>query len=207
MNIGVRERNLLIKMVIVFIITVVVPGYLSGWADVFRQDEVNRRQSLETEQRDLRAQLSDVAEQTRLYASFQEGYEEWRDRGVVVTETLDTTAWRNVMYDIKQRRGLGVIDFSFGEGQRVPTNASVYTQGSTTNIEILPMRVAMSMLHGMDIFMFLGDLADRADGIFIPLSCRMTRLNPGFEAVLRDNVRGECEVVWVLVYDPEGGSA
>lgn len=207
MDIGVRERNLFIKVAIVFVIAVVVPGYLSGWADVYRQEEIARRQSLQTEQRELRAQLSDVAEQTRLYADFQEGYEEWRDRGVVVTETLDTTAWRNIMYDIKQRRGFGVIDFSFGTNQRVPTEESVYTRGSTTNIEVLPMRVAMSMLHDMDIFMFLGDLAERADGVFIPLSCRMTRLEAGFEAVLRDNVRGECDVVWILVYDPEGDTA
>lgn len=205
MQLGVRETTLLIKIAVVVVVAVIVPAVLSGTADEYRQEEVNRQQSLRAELREVSGNRTDLAEQKRLYDSYLESYELWQERGVV-TDTVDRTVWRNVMYDIKQRRDLGVIDFTFGEGRRVLPKDSVHTEESTASIEVLPMNISMPMLHSMDIFMFLGDLSKRAQGVFFPLSCEMTRLEPGFDAVLRNNLRGECEIVWVFVYDPEEDS-
>ncbi|MGI9338322.1 MAG: hypothetical protein ACR2P4_07435 [Gammaproteobacteria bacterium] len=206
MPIGARERNLLIKIVIVVIITIVTPNYFSDWADVYRREAVSRGQTLQTELREVRTNRKNVTEQRRLYDAYLTSYQLRQDRGVVAG-TVDRVGLRNVMYDIKQKRRLGVIDFTFGTSQRVPSEESVFTEGSTANIGILPMHVSMPMLHDMDIFMFLDDLSKRAAGVFVPLSCEMTRLEADFSAALRDNVRGECDVVWVVVDDADGGSA
>ena len=201
MHIGIRERSI-IKVAIVAVIAAFVPYFLAGLAADYWQEEVNRGRSLQTELREVRGNRTGVVEQRRLYDSYLESYELWYGRGVV-TEFPDTEPWRNVMYDIKQKRDLGVIDINFGEGRRITSEDLVYTRDSTASMGILPMHVSMPMLHGMDMFMFLGDLESRVDGVFLPLSCEMTRLTTDYVAELRDNLRGDCDVIWVVMQDPE----
>lgn len=197
MQFGIRETTLLIKLAVVLALTVVVPGVFANWADGYRQEAVNRGQSLQTALREVRENLADVIQQKELYDNFQDSYELWQSRGVV-TDTVDSASWRNVMYEIKQKRKLGVVDFSFGDSLLVASADSTFTADSTARIGVLPMNLSMPMLHDMDIFMFLDDLAKRADGMFIPLLCEMTRLEVDFDAVLRDNIRGTCEIIWIF---------
>ena len=74
-----------------------------------------------------------------------ESYQQWLARGVIA-ENADTTKWRNVMYDIKQKRGLGVINFDFGASKRLPPEESIYTKDSTASIAMLPMRISMPLV-------------------------------------------------------------
>ena len=199
---GILEKTLAVKMAVVTLVAVIVPYYLAGAAVDYLQSQIGKQQSLQAELNDVRAKRRDITTQKRLLDNHLESYQQWLARGVIA-ENADTTKWRNVMYDIKQKRGLGVINFDFGASKRMPPEESIYTKDSTASIAMLPMRISMPMLHDMDMFMFLGDLSNRAAGVFFPVSCRMTRLEQGFAAVVRDNIKGECEVVWVFMQDPD----
>lgn len=201
MDIGIREKNA-IKVAIAAFVAAGIPYFLSSLAADYWQEEVNRGRELQTELLEVRKNRTSVVEQVQLYDAYLESYQQWYDRGVI-TEFPDTEPWRTVMYDIKQKRDLGVIDFTFGEGRRITSDQSDFTKDSTASMGILPMHISMPMLHGMDIFMFLGDMESRVEGLFLPLSCEITRLETVYAAELRNNLRGECDVVWVVMQDPD----
>ena len=102
---GILEKTLAVKMAVVTLVAVIVPYYLAGAAVDYLQSQIGKQQSLQAELNDVRAKRRDITTQKRLLDNHLESYQQWLARGVIA-ENADTTKWRNVMYDIKQKRGL-----------------------------------------------------------------------------------------------------
>ncbi len=206
MQLGPKEKSVVVKAVAVFVFAVAAPSYLAEEAGAYRQREVQRQTQLRSQHADLQNKLSGIEEQRRLFRRNLTSYNRWQERGLI-SPNFDPTEWVKTMKAIKEKRRLGAINYDVGDRVKVDTTNSMYTdtEGGSASIHMVPMRVAMPMLHDMDIFMFLEDLASQVDELFFPVSCNITRLQDGFSPVVRENARGECDLVWVFMEDPDQG--
>ena len=204
MQLGPKEKNVIVRAALVFVVAVVVPSYLTDEASNYRNTEVSRQQQLQNQRADLQAKLDGIEEQRQLFRRNLESYNRWQERGAI-TESVDPVGWLNLMRQIRQQRRLSGISYDFGDNITVSPEGAEYTKEGTANINMIPMRVEMPMLHDMDMFMFLEDLASQADELFFPVSCTLDRLEADFSPVVRNNVNAECHVVWVFMQDPDQG--
>ena len=204
MQLGPKEKSVIIKATLMFVIAVVVPSYLTDEASGYRNTEVSRQQRLQNQRADLQAKLDGIEEQRQLFRRNLESYNHWEERGAI-TESIDPVGWLDIMRQIRQRRRLSGISYDFGDNISLSPDRAEYTKNGTANINMVPMRVSMPMLHDMDMFMFLEDLASQADELFFPVACTLDRLEADFSPVVRNNVNAECHVVWVFMLDPDRG--
>ena len=204
MQLGPKEKNVIVRAAVVFVVAVIVPSYLTDEANLYRNSEVNRQQQLQNQKSDLQAKLDGIEEQRQLFRRNLESYNRWQDRGAI-TESVDPVAWLDIMKQIRERRRLSGIAYDFGDNISIAPEQTEYTKGGSANINMVPMQVSMPMLHDMDMFMFLEDLASQTDELFFPVSCTLDRLEADFSPVVRNNVSAECQVVWIFMQDPDQG--
>ncbi|WOV90448.1 MAG: hypothetical protein R1F54_07870 [Candidatus Zeuxoniibacter abyssi] len=204
MQIQEKEKRIISKVFIFFVVFVVIPNLVSNYVTRYSYDGRNVQKKLQREERDLNVQLESIEDARVKFRKNDVSYRQWREKGAVSKDTRqDPVEWIKMMGQIKKDRRLNVVRFKFGNGFTIPAESSAYTKGSTAEINLLEMELSMPMLHDLDMFMFIEELKARVDDQFFPVQCRITRSQAQFALQIRNNFQGSCNFVWVAIYDPE----
>ncbi|MGU9951107.1 MAG: hypothetical protein ACNYPH_02115 [Gammaproteobacteria bacterium WSBS_2016_MAG_OTU1] len=199
-NLGVKEKRLIIWGVIVLAITVIAPNLLSKEAFNYRNKQVSAKLTLDKKVNVLRTNLDGIEDRKSILRRYINRY-----KLLVEEETIlppDTVALVKHMKAINEQRKQEATSFEFGSNVKIGFKDSVYTLDSTVDINVLPLNIKMGMLHDMDMFMFLESLEERVSNVAFPVKCSLTLINESFSVSKRDNMSGECQVNWYSVTDP-----
>ena len=196
-----RERKLLIKVGIVFVIATMVPNMVSDYALDYQKSQERIKLGLEEKVRSYEERLSGVEDERNILRRYVTEYRGLIERGVLFEPNRVKVV--KEMKEISMNRKLFPASYGFSPNQVLAPSASVYTQDSTVGISILAMNLEMQMLHDLDIFMFMESLLAKEDNILFPVRCKIGRLHKDFSLEKRPNMVGQCDLAWYWVTDPE----
>lgn len=205
-----RERDLVIRVILVVGVLFGAFKGIEHFHAQYAAEQSKISNRLQQEERDYRERLATINEEEQLQQEFAVSYQQFVELGVIGEE--QRLNWIETLQNVARKRRLFELAYKIGSRSTLESNQSAFTSGSTIRIQASEMELAMSMLHDLDFMMFLEDYSQNADGIFIPLYCRMRRLGAGpggvpliFQVELKENLAGDCTVEWLSVEDPDRG--
>lgn len=201
MKLGRREKKLVGIVSGVFAVAFILPQVLSDYANQYRSEELQKRQSHETRIATLRKDLDGIEERKEILRRYIRRYESLVDRDVLsLPGPVDLV---NKMKQISADRRQKAVKFQFGSTRRLSPDDTIYTQDSSVQVEIYPLELRMGMLHDLDIFMFMESIEDQVSSLAFPVKCSMERLTDDFIVTDRENMMATCQINWYSVNDPD----
>ena len=128
MQIQEKEKRIISKVFIFFVVFVVIPNLVSNYVTRYSYDGRNVQKKLQREERDLNVQLESIEDARVKFRKNDVSYRQWREKGAVSKDTRqDPVEWIKMMGQIKKDRRLNVVRFKFGNGFTIPAESSAYT--------------------------------------------------------------------------------
>ena len=110
MQIQEKEKRIISKVFIFFVVFVVIPNLVSNYVTRYSYDGRNVQKKLQREERDLNVQLESIEDARVKFRKNDVSYRQWREKGAVSKDTRqDPVEWIKMMGQIKKDRRLNVV--------------------------------------------------------------------------------------------------
>ena len=196
-----REKKLIILMGVFLAVVIFAPAFGLQYAQDYLRQQQSEKRELENEIVELRNRLDGIEEEREAVRANRENYLRWVKLGVVGEQ--NPVDWVKVMQRVQNQRYLFPMSYSFNPAQLLSPAASPFTNGSTVQLRLWEMDVEMSMLHDLDMLMFLDAMGKETNSLFFPVECDFRLLQTEFSLVDRENMKSNCRLVWLSAEDPE----
>lgn len=200
-NLGNKEKKLIALIVVVFLLTFVAPEFVNNYSVQYLREKGGLKSNLQGQISELQTNIDSIEDRKIILDRYVKRYESLVERGLVFLP--DEVEVVKEMKRIRERGKYQGIDFSFSDKIVLPSDDTVYTKESSIMVNVAPLVLEMGMLHDMDMFMFMESLSEKIPNLAFPVKCSMTLTKDDFVVVDRENMRGECQINWYSVDDPE----
>ena len=200
-NLGTKEKKLIFLVGAVMTATIVGPHVLDAYALKYRNDKFQNKAQLEKTITKLSQDLDGIEGRKEILRRYINRYQSLIERRVI--SLPDTVELVKQMKAISLERKQNATQFEFGDRLIFDSGDSIYTQDSNVNIHVYPLEIQMSMLHDLDIFMFIESIEKNVPSLSFPVKCSMTLLNTEFTVTNRENMMANCQINWYSVNDPD----
>lgn len=218
-----KEKKILVKVVVLGAVMFGLVWAGERYVNQFTVDERSLNETLRTEEADFRTRLSQIQDEERLQNQFVESYRRYQEQGLILgnqfAEDSEFAAEQDEIFRLVLLERLQEIQrdrkfFNFVSRMTKPSNLpssfSEYTSDSQVAVRTNLMNIQMPMLHSLDMLMLLNDFYDEETNRFVPVRCAIGRTvtytgNP--EDLLNSDAKlsGECDLVWLTIFDPLQG--
>ncbi len=225
-QLSLPEQQYIAKMLLAIAIVI---GAVYGLDYVVEQstaEERNLNSNLKSQEADYRKRLAEIQDEERLQNQYVESYLNYQDSGLIVGADVgeDTdvsnqlTEERRItllerLQQIQRDRNFYQVGARLTRPENLPPSFSEFTQDSDVAVRTNSMSINMEMLHGLDLLMLLNDFYDSDSNRFIPVQCEVNRTTPNLQLSADEllvegaKLSGQCDLVWLIVYDPKQGQA
>ena len=195
-----KEKSILIFTAIWLAALVGIPNSLGGFLTDHANAEKRRQSDLVNREDELRQRLADVESERELVLKFSNSYEEIEGRGYF--QEPNKVKWLEVMQDIIDKRGLYGMTYDFDTTENYAPGVSKLSKDSTIEFRVDKINLQSTMLHDLDIFMFIEDYRSALGNSLIPTYCEIAKTEPDYELRNQPNFSVECTFDWVSLIDP-----
>ena len=178
-------------------------------------EEENQR--LQDELTEVKSLLTRIVDEERQQQLFVEKYLSYDRAGLIKTpqeaggETIEQSdeelrlAWLSRLQEIRTDRKFFKFSYELSPPGIVDPQFSEYTRDSTVAIRSNELRISFNMLHELDVLMLINDFYDDENNPFVNTSCSLERNSEDREFVLelQENLKAECRMIWITVFDDE----
>lgn len=203
-NIGDKEKKMIMAVAVVFVLAFIAPGFVGNYAAQYLRQKTSERNKLENKIETLQKDIDSIEDRKIILERYVKRYESLVDRRLIFLP--DEVNLVKEMKKIRRRGKYQGIDFSFLDKVLLDSEDTLYTENSTIKINVAPLRLEMGMLHDMDMFMFMESLSEQIPNVAFPVKCAMQLTQTDFAVVDRENMRGECQINWYSVEDPDSNT-
>ena len=218
-----KEKRLAVKLAVLGAVSFGLVWGGEKYVTQFTSDGRTSNEALKTEENDYKTRLSRIQDEERLQNQFVESYKRYQERGLILgsefsedselateQDEIRRLALLERLQEIQQNRKLFSVVSRLTRPTNLPSSFSEYTAESNVAVRTNVMNVTMPMLHSLDMLMFLNDFYDDADNRFVPVHCQMIRSggfsdNPDELLNASEKLDGECDLVWLTIFDPLQG--
>lgn len=218
-----KEKGLIVKIVILGAVMYGAVWGSQNWVADFRAAESKLNNELKAEEADFRTRLSQIQDEERLQNQYVESYRNYQEQGLILgsefvedeqfaseQDEIRRLALLERLQEIQQNRSLFTVVSRLTQPENLPPSFSEYTAESDVAVRTYLMKIQMPMLHSLDMLMLLNDFYDEETNRFVPVRCSMSRLgeysgNPEDLLSADEKLNGECDLVWLTIYDPLQG--
>ena len=218
-----KEKRLAVKLAVLGALAFGAVWGGEKYVTKFTADERTYNETLRTEENDFKTRLSRIQDEERLQNQFVESYKQYQERGLILgsefsedselateQDEIRRLALLERLQEIQQNRKFFNVVSRLTRPTNLPSSFSEYTAESNVAVRTNVMNVRMPMLHSLDMLMLLNDFYDDADNRFVPVQCQMLRggeysSNPDELLNANEKLEGECDLVWLTIFDPLQG--
>ena len=200
-NLGDKEKKLIALVVVVFLLAFVAPEFVNNYSVQYLRTQANLKTKLQGEIGELQESIDGIEDRKVILDLYVKRYESLVERGLIFLP--DEVEVVKEMKRIRERGKYQGIDFNFLDKVLLNSPDTKYTDGSTIRVNVAPLVLEMGMLHDMDLFMFMESLSKKIPNVAFPVKCSMRLTQADFVVADRENMRGECQINWYSVDDPE----
>ncbi len=210
-----EERKLAVVAAVFIAVFLGAEYGLRKFSETYTAELRSENRKLNSDFSKIQKQLSEIVDEERQQQQFVEKYLAYDQQGLIKTPSEAGAAeveqadeeqrlsWLSRLQEIRSDRKLFKLNYDLSPPEVLDPNFSSYTEGSTVAVRTNSMRMALPLLHELDLLMLINDFYDESDNRFVNTSCSIRRLTSGFELGLNQNLEGECELIWLTVFDPE----
>lgn len=220
------EQRFISKMLAIIALVIGVIYGLNYLVEQYTAEERGRNNNLKSEEADYRKRLAEIQDEERLQNQYIESYVNYRDSNLIVGADVGAESElsnelieeRRInllqrLQQIQRDRNFYAVNARLTRPENLPPSFSDFTEESDVAVRTNSMKVTMDMLHSLDMLMLLNDFYDSESNRFIPVQCAVNRktdvLQLTADELLVDGAKlaAECDLVWLIVYDPKQGQA
>ncbi|MBF2760585.1 MAG: hypothetical protein ISN28_10020 [Ectothiorhodospiraceae bacterium AqS1] len=218
------EQRFISKMLAVIAIIIGAIYGLNYMVEQYTAEERTRNENLKSQEADYRQRLAAIQDEERLQNQYIESYINYRDSNLIVgSDVGEESELANQLIEerritllqrlqqIQRDRNFYEVGARLTRPENLPPSFSNFTQESDVAVRTNSMKITMDMLHSLDMLMLLNDFYDSESNRFIPVQCAVNRktgsLQLSADELLVEGAKlgAECDLVWLIVYDPKQG--
>lgn len=200
-QLGDKEKKMVVLVAVVFVLAFVAPQFVSDYSLQYVRAQDREKASLQQKISKLQEDIDGIEDRKVILERYAKRYQSLVERDRIALP--DEVQLVKEMKRIRERGKYQGIDFSFLDKISLESGATSYTSDSTIKINVAPLLLEMGMLHDMDMFMFMESLSEKISNLSFPVKCSLRLTQDDFVVADRENMRGECQINWYAVEDPE----
>ena len=175
MQLTEKEKRLVFVVTMFLVVCVGGPWAAEKYSFEYESGKSREVAQLREEIGKYERDIAGIDEQRELLRANRQDYLRLVKEGVVGEQ--NPIKWIELMQEIQKSRGLFETGMDWGGGDTVvASSASPLTSASSVNVVFTDLKIAMPMLHDLDVLMFLSDMKRQSTSFFVPVECSFGRL-------------------------------